>query len=108
MSLSDLIRKGGLRDAATATVATVATVEGEKAGSVAEVAEVAVADPQTQGADVAGSKVIQLAQRCEHCSKSKELEGAPAWRRHGRIVQRVWPNGRREWACHFCGRAVGE
>jgi hypothetical protein len=27
-----------------------------------------------------GSKVIQLPRRCEHCSASKELEGAPAWR----------------------------
>ena len=42
--------------------------------------------------------------RCSHCSESKDLEDAPAWRRHGRIVQRVWPNGKRELACHFCGR----
>ena len=31
-------------------------------------------------------KVIQLPRRCEHCSKSKELKGAPAWRRHGRSL----------------------
>ena len=53
-----------------------------------------------------GSKVISLPHHCEHCSNSKELQDAPAWRRHGRIVRRVWPDGRREWACHFCGREV--
>ena len=56
-----------------------------------------------------GSKVIQLPRRCEHCSKSKELEGAPAWRRHGKIVQRVWLDGQAEWCCHCCGRkAINE
>lgn len=56
MSLSDLIKKGGLREAATATVATVATVEGGKAGSVAEVASVAVAkEPR---ADATEGRVI--------------------------------------------------
>lgn len=49
MSLSDLIKKGGLRVPATATVATVATVDEKQARSVAEVAGVAVADPQTHG-----------------------------------------------------------
>jgi hypothetical protein len=47
---------------------------------------------------------IRLAQRCKHCSKSKELEGAPAWRRHGKIVPRTWPDGRVELGCHYCGR----
>jgi hypothetical protein len=113
MSLADLIRKGGLREAATATPATVATVRGQKAGSVAEVARVAVAGEPGRDAgkdDVLrtfpGPKVIPLPRRCEHCGKSKELKGAPSWRRRGRIVPRVWPNGQREWACHFCGRAV--
>jgi hypothetical protein len=45
---------------------------------------------------------------CEHCSSSKELEEAPAWRRRGKIIERVWPDGRRELACHFCGRAVSK
>lgn len=44
MKLAELIRKGGLRDAATATVATVATLAPENAGSVATVAKVAVAN----------------------------------------------------------------
>jgi hypothetical protein len=79
--------------------------ECEKAGSVAEVA---VADPQTQGADVPGSNVIQLPRRCGHCSKSKDLEGAPAWRRNGKIVKRVWSEAKWDWYCSFCGRGVKE
>ncbi len=46
------------------------------------------------------------ARRCEHCNQSKDLEGFPDWRRRGKIIERSWPNGRTEWACHFCGRAV--
>ena len=38
--------------------------------------------------------------RCEPCSKPH----IPLWRRGGKIVQRTWPDGRKEWACHFCGR----
>ena len=53
-----------------------------------------------------GSKVVPLPRRCEHCSKSKELKGAPRWRRRGRIVPRTWPDGRVELGCHYCGRAV--
>jgi hypothetical protein len=33
---------------------------------------------------------------CEHC------EGNP----HAKIVKRTWANGKRDWACHRCGRAV--
>jgi len=43
MSLLDLIKKGGLLEAATATVATPATVGGQEPRSVAKVARVAVA-----------------------------------------------------------------
>ena len=39
---------------------------------------------------------------CQHCDK----DHVPSWRRGGKIVERVWPDGRREWACHFCGRAA--
>jgi len=39
---------------------------------------------------------------CEHCSG----EHIPEWRRGGKIIERTWPDGRREWACHYCGRAV--
>ena len=52
MSLSALIRKGGLAKAATATTATLATQGGKKAGTVAIVATVAVASPQKFAADV--------------------------------------------------------
>ena len=44
MTLSALIRKGGLRQAATAIPATAATGEGKKAGSVAGIATIAVAN----------------------------------------------------------------
>lgn len=40
--------------------------------------------------------------RCEHCDKPH----IPAWRRGGKIIMRVWPDGRREWACNYCGRAA--
>lgn len=51
------------------------------------------------------SKIVTLPRRCEHCTNSKELEGAPAWRRHGKIVERVFESdGRRELYCSFCGR----
>jgi len=39
---------------------------------------------------------------CEHCSR----DDVPAWRRGGRIVERFWPDGHRDFRCHFCGRAV--
>lgn len=45
MSLSNLIRKGGLAQIATATPATLATQEAESAATVAQVATVAVASP---------------------------------------------------------------
>jgi len=47
MILSALIRKGGLRQVATATSATGATEEGNKARTVARIATVAVASPQS-------------------------------------------------------------
>lgn len=37
---------------------------------------------------------------CPHCDK----ESTPCWRRGGKIIQRVEPNGTRIWACHYCGR----
>jgi hypothetical protein len=39
---------------------------------------------------------------CRHCL---EEANAPEWRRGGRMVWRV-ENGKRVWACHFCGRAA--
>src|SRR5262249_2897019 len=29
-------------------------------------------------------------------------------RRGARIVERVWPDGRRNWGCHKCGRTIRE
>jgi hypothetical protein len=62
-------------------------------------------DPQTDQPEGA-CKVIEFPRRCEYCSNSKGLEHAAPWRRHGKIVERVWPDGRRELACHYCGRAT--
>lgn len=45
MTLSALMRKGGLREVATAIPATAATEEGKRVGTVARVATVAVATP---------------------------------------------------------------
>jgi len=56
---------------------------------------------------------------CRHCDKDltaqwdrlyatssvKELV-ALLETRPGKVVERSWPDGRREWACHFCGRGV--
>lgn len=47
MTLSNLIRKGGLAQVATATPATLATQETASAATVAQVATVAVAKPQS-------------------------------------------------------------
>jgi hypothetical protein len=38
---------------------------------------------------------------CRRCNR----DHIPAWRRGGKIVERVWPDGRKEWACDYCGRA---
>ena len=29
-------------------------------------------------------------------------------KRRGKIIDRVWPDGRHEWACHSCGRVTAE
>jgi len=39
---------------------------------------------------------------CRYCDK----QNIPDWRRGGEIVQRIWPNRRSDWGCHFCGRAA--
>ena len=51
MTLSTLIRKGGLAKVATATPATLATQGAVNAGTVAEVASVAVAKPRDDETD---------------------------------------------------------
>jgi hypothetical protein len=40
--------------------------------------------------------------KCAHCDK----DNVPAWRRGGKIVSRRWPDGRTDWCCSFCGRAI--
>jgi hypothetical protein len=41
--------------------------------------------------------------RCRYC----DTNSTPKWRRGGKITLRTWPDGRREWACSFCGREAG-
>jgi 2,4-dienoyl-CoA reductase-like NADH-dependent reductase (Old Yellow Enzyme family) len=51
MSLANLLKKGSLRQFATATVATVATVRSDRPPSVASVATVSVENPQNLAAN---------------------------------------------------------
>ena len=51
MTLSALIKKGGLREVATAIPATAATDDGKNTGTVARIATVAVANPQSHVTD---------------------------------------------------------
>lgn len=51
MTLSTLMKKGALREVATAIPATAATEEGRKAAKVARVATVAVANPRDEETD---------------------------------------------------------
>jgi hypothetical protein len=57
---------------------------------------------------------------CRHCDKGLveqyqrlystaqiSMLVALLYQSHGKIVERVWPD-RREWACHYCGRAYKE
>ena len=37
---------------------------------------------------------------CIHCDK----ESVPRWRRGGKIVEFIEPNGDHVWGCHYCGR----
>jgi len=69
-----------------------------------------------------GAKVVAMNKPlfCTHCDKglvakwervyptssAKDLVALLAQRR-GRVIERVWLVGRRDWACHFCGRAAG-
>jgi hypothetical protein len=66
--------------------------------------------PGIKAADVLavfpGAKVVAKDKplACRHCNR----DHIPAWRRGGKIVARVWPDGRREWACSYCGRDTAD
>ena len=49
----------------------------------------------------AGAKV-EIRGGCEHCSG----DHIPAWRRGGKLVEAIYPDGRKNWICHYCGRAA--
>ena len=69
-------------------------------------------------AEFPGAKLIAAEKPlfCDHCdrrvipqyrraytagSPTRELV-AILGRRRGKIIERTWSNGRREWACHYC------
>jgi hypothetical protein len=41
-----------------------------------------------------GGYVVRLDLACKRCESG------------GRIVKRKWPDGRRSWGCHLCGREI--
>ena len=57
---------------------------------------------------------------CSHCDREFIPEYERLWNEHApvkvlvavlekrrsRIIEAAWPNGRRQWQCHFCGRGV--
>jgi len=57
---------------------------------------------------------------CKHCDRELIPEYERLWNAHapvkelvavlekrqGRIVKRIWPNGKQNWGCAFCGREV--
>lgn len=43
--------------------------------------------------------------RIEATATTKELAALLAKRR-GKMIERIWPDERREWACHYCGREI--
>jgi len=47
-----------------------------------------------------GARVVETLGHCMHCTGNH----IPEWRRGGKIVERVWPDGRRDWGCLHCGR----
>ena len=66
-----------------------------------------------------GAKVVAVDKSlfCRHCDKDLVLKWDRVYatasmkdlvalleKRRGKVVERIWSDGRREWACHFCGR----
>jgi hypothetical protein len=50
-----------------------------------------------------GAKVIPPS--IEDLTKPKECEHC-AGNQYAKIVKRTWANGKRDWMCHRCGRAI--
>lgn len=72
MTLSNLIRKGGLAEIATATPATPATQEEVSAATVAEVATVAVAKPQSTATAMTGEEKSAILAWLAHIEETDE------------------------------------
>jgi hypothetical protein len=49
-----------------------------------------------------GAKVIEIRGGCDHCSGDRVRK----WRRGGKLVQAVYPDGQKNWICHYCGRVA--
>ena len=54
-----------------------------------------------------GSRIVGRAGQCLSCADCATKKTTPAWRRHGKISERVWPD-RRELFCQHCGRGYQE
>jgi hypothetical protein len=55
-----------------------------------------------------GARVVQ--QPCDEpkpsCCPRCDGDNVAAWRRGGKIIQHLDPDGTKHWACHFCGRQI--
>lgn len=50
-----------------------------------------------------GAKIVEIPRgNCLPCSKYY----IPKWRRGGKMIEAILPDGRRRWQCHYCGRAA--
>jgi len=49
-----------------------------------------------------GARIVTIDKplSCKPCTK----DSIPSWRRGGKIISIVEPDGRQAWICHFCGR----
>ena len=50
-----------------------------------------------------GARILTEARPCKHCSAMTKRDLPERYRR-GKIIERIWPDGRREWFCSYCGR----
>lgn len=108
MTLSALIRKGGLAKVATATPATLATQETENAGTVAEVATVAVASPsEVQFTHTATYGLTVVAIQETAGPDWPEVEANPVlFETLARAIQTRWMRERGEVPAHYTAKTI--
>ena len=49
-----------------------------------------------------GAKVFEIRGGCPHCSK----DYIPKWRRGGKLVEAIYPDGQKKRICNYCGRTA--